>query len=434
MKNYGKKVLSVLLALLMCLTVVALDFSGLTAGAYTASPTHTYQIRVSRVSRSGNYDGQDGGGTCTVYGKDKNGTGSQVTLWNNYDLGSGFVDGGETSTSTRTDGYWPTQVYVSANVDNNNNMFYNPQGADFRIDLYVRDENSGTYNRYEFATFSWSSSTVSGGGGTSGKNSGWKNCPSGLYPHAAKVATSKSEGNAVNTNASNITLNATGGASKTLSLSAYVYDQYNAIWTSAPKSWSVSGTVGGDASLSSTGAVESNTLTVTATNYTRAKANLTVKASYDSLYHQWTIPITPTYKITYNVSGNGGTSAVPGPDNTANNNTGSANVSYTIPNSTNYTAKKETSSTGTWTFVGWNGSQSATTGSKAGASITIDNYNDTLYAIFSKTATATFYWYNSSGQRTSSENTKTVYNNATQYTFDVPKSSVPATFTVSGTT
>ncbi len=432
MKAYGKKALSVFLALLMCLTVMALDFSALTAGAYTASPTHSYYFKVVNTWKDTYYDGGDSG-RITVYGKDKNGTGSQVTLWNNYDLGSGFVDGGESTTSTRTDGYWPTQVYVSANVDNNNNMFYNPQGANFRIDLYVRDENSGTYNRYEFATFSWSSSTVSGGGGTSGKNSGWKDCPSGLYPKATKVATSKSEGNAVNTNAANITLNATGGANKTLSLSAYVYDQYNAIWTAAPKSWSVSGTVGGDASLSTTGANENNTLTVTATKYTRAKANLTVKANYDSLYHQWTVPITPTYKITYNVSGNGGTSAVPGPDNTANG-TANANVSYTIPSGGNYTAKKEkgSSSTGTWTFVGWNGSQSATSGTKPGSAITIDNYNDTLYAIFSKTATATFNWYNASGTRQSQNVTSTVYNNATQYSFAVP--SVPATMTANNTT
>ena len=71
MKNYGKKVLSVLLAVLMCLTVVALDFSSLTAGAYTASPTHSFKLRVYQTGKDGGYDGQDGGGTCTVHSTTK---------------------------------------------------------------------------------------------------------------------------------------------------------------------------------------------------------------------------------------------------------------------------------------------------------------------------------------------------------------------------
>lgn len=435
MKSYAKKAFSVLLAVLMCLTVVALDYSSLVAGAYETSPTHSFYLSFVRTSTDGGYDGQDGGGTLVIYGKNQNGTGSQGTIYSgSIDTGWATVDGNTTNTGVFTSQYWPTNLTIGANINNNNNMFYNPQTIQMRVDIYVKDESSGTYKAYTFGTFSITSDTTSGGGGSTYKTAN-VTCASGIFPKATKVATSKGEANGATTTY-NVTLNATGGANKTQAMTAYVYDQYNAIWTAAPSSWSQSGTVACTTSLTTTGAAESNTLTMTATNATRAKGAVTVQAKYGDLYHNFVVNITPTYKITYNVAGNGGTSAVPGPDNTTNTSTSSANVTYTIPSGTNYTAKKETgsSATGTWTFVGWNGTQSATTGTKPGSAITVDNYNDTLYAIFSKSATATFYWYNANGERTSSTNSQTVYNNATQYTFTVPKSSVPATFTANGTT
>ena len=436
MKTYGKKALSVLLALVMCCTAfAAFDFSGLIAEAYTDSPTHTFKLRVRQTSKDGGYDGQDGGGRYTLYGKNQNGNGSQATI-SSGSIGTSWatVDGGTNEIGPFTSAYWPTSINVGCNICNNNSMFYKEQTVWAAVDISVYNEGTGSYTDWvNFSNFSLTSSTKSGGGGSTYKNATSNNV--GVYPYAAKVATSKSAGNNT-TDTVNITLNATGGSNKTYNLAAYVYDQYNVIWRTAPTSWSKSGTTACTTSLTTTGASETNTLTMTATNSTYQKATCTVKAMHGSNYHQWNVVITPTYKITYNVSGNGGTSAVPGPDNTTNTNTGSANVTYTIPNSTNYTAKKEkgTSSTGTWKFVGWNGSQSATTGTLPGSAITIDSYNDTLYAIFSKTATATFYWYKADGSRATSTNTKTVYNNATQYTFDVPKSSVPTTITVNGTT
>ena len=437
MKNYGKKVLSVLLAALMCLTVVALDFSSLTAEAYVASPTHTFKLQIYQTGHDGGYDGQDGGGKVIIYGKNQNGTGSQTTIANTS-AGTGWctVDGGTTGLGEYTSEYFPTSITVGANICNNNSMFYKEQTVWGMIQIAVKDGATGNYGSWQnVGEISLTSNTKSGGGGSAYKSAS-KGVPSSILPTATKVATSASGSNNANDDGS-ITLNAVGGASKTYNLNAYVYDQYNVQYNNQPQSWSVSGTTGCTASLTGTGARESNTLTVTATNKSNAKANLTVKAQYDgSHYHTWTYAVTPTYKITYNVSGNGGTSAVPGPDNTANTNTGSANVTYTIPSGTNYTAKKEkgSSSTGTWKFEGWSGTQGATSGTQPGGSITIDSYNDTLYAIFSKTGTATFNYYNASGTRVSSTNSKTVYNNATQYTFDVPKSSVPTSFTANGTT
>lgn len=430
MKQYGKKVLSVLLAVLMCLTVAALDFSGLTAGAYTASPTHTFKLRVRQTGKDGGYDGQDGGGQYTLYGKNQNGSGSQATIASGG-LGTGWatVDGGTTDIGTFTSAYWPTSINIGCNICNNNSMFYKEQTVWAAVDISVLNAATNTYTDWvNFSNFSLTSNTKSGGGGSAYKNATSTNV--GVYPSASKVATSAGGGgNATDT--VNITLNATGGANKTQGFNAYVYDQYNVIWTAAPSAWSKSGTVACTTSLSTTGASESNTLTMSATNATYQKATCTVKATYGSLYHQWNVVITPTYKINFNVSTNGGTSTAPGSATVANGNTGSANVNYTLQSS--QTASKVKSDTGTWTFEGWNGSSSATSGTKPTSAITIDSYNDTLYAIFSRTATATFHWYNASGTKVTSTNTKKVYNNATSFTFDVPKSSVPTSITVNGT-
>jgi hypothetical protein len=61
-----------------------------------------------------------------------------------------------------------------------------------------------------------------------------------------------------------------------------------------------------------------------------------------------------------------------------------------------------------------------------------ENANVTLYAVYGKEATATFYWYNASGTRTSQSKTAKNYLGDTQFTFDVP--SVPGTITVDGST
>jgi len=432
MKSYAKKALSVFLAVLMCLSLFAMvDFTKLTAGAYTASPTHTFKIKLVRTYTDGGYDGQDGGGTMTLYGKNQNGNGTQGTISTGGITSSwAYTDSENPEIGPWTSTYWPTSMYIGVNICKNNSMFYKSQTITTRVDLYVLNAATNAYEGpYDLGSFSLSSDTTSGGGGSSFKSTTITLGTNGR-PAASKVATSyNASGNATDT--VNVTLNATGGANKTQGFNAYVYDQYNVIWTAAPSAWSKSGTVACTTSLTTTGASESNTLTMSATNATYQKATCTVKATYGSLYHQWNVVITPTYKVNFNVATNGGTSTAPGSVTVENSNTGSANTSYTLQSS--QTASKSNTTTGTWTFVGWNGSSTATTGTKPTSAITIDNYNDTLYAIFSRSATATFHWYNASGTKVTSTNSKTVYNNATSFTFDVPKSSVPTTITVNGT-
>ncbi|MBQ7639223.1 MAG: hypothetical protein IJS90_10025 [Clostridia bacterium] len=433
MKSYAKKALSVLLAAMMCLSLFAMvDFSKLTAEAYTDSPTHTFKIKLERTFTDGGYDGQDGGGTMTLYGKNQNGNGSQGTISSGSITSSwAYTDSENPEIGPWTTNLWPTKMYIGVNISKNNSMFYKSQTITTQVRLYVLNAATNSYvDAGVIGSFSLSSDTTSGGGGSSFKSATFDLNTTGR-PYAAKVATSyNANGNATDT--VDVTLNATGGANKTQSFSAYVYDQYNVGFRANPSAWSQSGTTACTTSLSTTGSSENCTLTMSATNATYQKATCTVKATYGSLYHQWNVVITPTYKINFNVSTNGGTSTAPGSATVANTNTGSASVNYTLQSS--QTASKTNSTTGTWTFVGWNGSSTATTGTKPTSAIAIDNYNDTLYAIFSKTATATFHWYNASGTKVTSTNTKTIYNNATQFTFDVPKSSVPTSITVNGTT
>ena len=82
MKNYAKKALSMALALLMCFTVFALDWSGLRADAMGATnPKHRFYVTAQQVDRkSDSMDGQEGQtGSCTVTMKHGNGNGSGQT-------------------------------------------------------------------------------------------------------------------------------------------------------------------------------------------------------------------------------------------------------------------------------------------------------------------------------------------------------------------
>ena len=63
-----------------------------------------------------------------------------------------------------------------------------------------------------------------------------------------------------------------------------------------------------------------------------------------------------------------------------------------------------------WSFLGWNASSTAADGSKSAVSV---GFNNTYYAIFSKTLTGTFHYLNASAGRTNSASTVTIYNTAT---------------------
>jgi uncharacterized repeat protein (TIGR02543 family) len=114
-----------------------------------------------------------------------------------------------------------------------------------------------------------------------------------------------------------------------------------------------------------------------------------------TLYAKWTIN---SYKVTYDYSTNGGTTA----------SKTEATVNYNSAIDLTPTATKSG-----WTFVGWNTNKDAT---EALSSSTMGTSNVTLYAIYKKDITTTVKYYNN---QTSTE-TKTIYNTATSTSFTLP--------------
>ena len=104
-----------------------------------------------------------------------------------------------------------------------------------------------------------------------------------------------------------------------------------------------------------------------------------------------------SYTVTYNYTENGGTSATKT----------SAKVNYGSSIDLTPTATKSG-----YTFVGWNTNKDGT--SKL-SSLTMGTSNVTLYAIYSKTITATCYYYSGSAQ-TSKTVSNTIYNKTTSTT------------------
>jgi len=133
-----------------------------------------------------------------------------------------------------------------------------------------------------------------------------------------------------------------------------------------------------------------------------ANTSITISAN-TTMCATWT-PITHT--VTYNYSENGGTSAT----------MSSATVAEGSAISLTPTAAKSG-----WVFVGWNTSKDATT---ALSSISNMGTADvTLYAVFSKTLTATFIDYSGSTRTTRSVSV-TIYNKATSSTITAPTQNI----------
>ena len=143
--------------------------------------------------------------------------------------------------------------------------------------------------------------------------------------------------------------------------------------------------------IDSTGKITSN---FTTTKYSAAKT-LTAK---------WTIN---SYTVTYNYSTNGGTSATKTTD------------TVEVGDSIDLTP---TATKSGYTFVGWNTSSTATSGL---TSLTMGTSNVTLYAIFKKTVTGTFYYYNSGIKNTTAS--CTMYNKSTTCSITVPTSTFSST-------
>ena len=134
--------------------------------------------------------------------------------------------------------------------------------------------------------------------------------------------------------------------------------------------------------------------TATSATYTDEQSVVNISSTNGEkviLYAIWKIN---SYTVTYNYSANGGTSAT---KTTATFNYGEAVDLTPVATKSKYT------------FVGWNTEQTAT--SKLN-SLNMGTNNITLYAIYSKTITATFKYYNNQSESIN----KTIYNRETTAT------------------
>ncbi|MBQ6420576.1 MAG: hypothetical protein IJK02_05850 [Clostridia bacterium] len=447
-RTYGKKMLSIFLAALMCLSFVALDVTGIfgkdqTAKAYEANPQHTFYCVVKQGWNLGSqFDGRDSSTELTLKGKTGDGYNNDETIryGNESDentsgcwaYASGSDGRGDAQSPTISNANWfPTSVKIGIKLCDSSSA-NGSQNITSRVELWVYNNNTGTYVKAgQTSDFSFSSSTNFWGSGSTWKRTG--------YMAFNWTGTGLPAANYVSASDKSLTIDKTGGSNKTVTLNAYVYDQYGVIWKAAPQSWSIQNAQGYNMSLGTTGAGESSVLTVQPTNQTVGRKNAVIRASHNSsIYKDFNVTITPTYKINFNTTDNGGTSAAPAAQGATATGT---TTTWTIPNNDTYKPTKVKSDTGTWTFVGWTGTSTNTTSGVVapGSPITIDNYNDTLYAVFKKEVTANFYYFDTSGNRVLSSGSipndkKTGYNNDTTVTFDVPNSAASKSFTLNGLT
>ena len=124
----------------------------------------------------------------------------------------------------------------------------------------------------------------------------------------------------------------------------------------------------------------------------------TVPAVNTTYYAHWTAN---SYTVTYNYSENGGTAAT--------------KTSASVVKGTSVDLSPTATKSG-YTFVGWNTDKDATTKL---SSLTMGTSNVTLYAIYSKTITGTFNYWDGSKQVSTTKST-TVYNKTTSGSITAP--------------
>ena len=457
MKKTGKRVLSVLLSVLMCLTVFALDWSGLInlspeADAATAGK-YTWRVRINSENDTGGWNSEQ----FRAYGKKTNGTATSEDLLVSKD--NWYIDFkgwrnntfGTTDDNGHTTDQFPTKL----------TYYYNFAGRAIRelkfyIYLEVKDSDgnwvnvpltlkkSNTQCQCDISgqhVYAKSELRVWPAGEKPAYGTITCTVGSGSYPKASSITAGT--GFADKT----VTAKQTGGGNVTTTAAATVKDQYGVNWYQTPI-WSISSNSWGTssaahASLTGTSGADSTTVTINETWRNAAPGVITVKAERGNANKTFNITVTPTYKISYNTTENYGANdfknSVTSPITQTNTGTG---TTITLNSSANFAGKKNNTttsgkgegqqSTGMWTFVGWNASSSAHTGTKSG-NITGIGYNQTLYAIYSKAVKATYYYYDSNGALKSGSNTQTAYNKDTKVTFQFPDLS-GSSFTANGTT
>ena len=144
----------------------------------------------------------------------------------------------------------------------------------------------------------------------------------------------------------------------------------------------------------------------TGTSYASG-ASYTPTATSDTSLTMYAVCSFNSYTVTYDYETNGGTSATKEND--------------TVESGSNIDLTPTATKSG-WTFIGWNTDKDAT---EALDSLEMSTSNVTLYAIFKKEVTGTFYYYDS-GIKNTTESC-TMYNTATSCSITVPTATFSST-------
>lgn len=457
MKKTGKRALSILLSVLMCLTVFALDWSGLIkvspeADAATAGK-YTWRIKVTCHDDASGWNSDQ----LYVYGCKNNGTSSEtssaIASHSNW-----YIDGKKTwneafGIGAPTTDEFPTRFTYYYNFGDRA-----ARTLSWTTWLEVKDSN-GNWNNIPLTVTKSNvqcSCSIDGQKVTAESEFRWpwesKKPAYGTITY--RVSSNKPTPTTISKGTGfadkDIIANQIGGGDKTTaSAAAVVKDQFGVNWYQDPE-WSITSNSWGTAnsgtnahaSLTSTSG-GSTSVKVGETWRNATKGVITVQAKRGNASDSFKVNVTPTYKISYNTTENYGANdfknSVTSPITQTNTGTG---TTITLNSSANFAGKKNNTttsgkgegqqSTGMWTFVGWNASSSAHTGTKSG-NITGIGYNQTLYAIYSKAVKATYYYYDANGALKSGSNTQTAYNKDTKVTFQLPNLS-GSSFTANGTT
>ena len=458
-------VFSILLSLVMLLSVGMLNWSAVLPKSEAATAgQYEWRVVINSENDTGGWNSEQ----FRVYGCKNNGTSAQTSSaiaskdnwkidfkgyrYNTFGLSSG---GGEDSNCAGlTTDEFPTKI----------TYYYNFAGRavrELKFYMYLQVKNSsGTWVDVPLTlTKSNTQCECTISGQHVYAKSELKVWPASEKPAYGTITAVPSSGMpkassiSADTNFSNQTITAKakgGGTVKTSSIKAVVKDQYGVNWYQDPQ-WSITDDNWGDVTCTNGTGGASTVATIPETSSTVTTKTFKIKAARGDASSTITVTVQPTYTVKFDSGENVGTGTFTALTQ-KNTSSSSTKVDRAIP--ATYKPTKVDETTGTWTFEGWATSKTATTTGvvvpNGTNTIEVDNYDDTVYAIYSKTCKANYHYYkteatvNADGTPgtiatlTSTTKQNTAYNKATTISLGAPTTSsgddLANSFTVDGTT
>ena len=400
------------MAVLMCLTVFVLDWSGFFPGISEAEAAtagkYTWKVELYVKEQ----DGDCSSCTWSLSGKKKNGAGDNVNKSNVSQNMAGNQESVYTLWSGTNEDFFPLTASVTASNTGCNDCDVQGYLRLYIDGVLVKEDQGQRLSVGHKSTASCSYSFES------------------VKPYADSLS-------AITGMPSTYTIPAYGtNASQSYTVACTAYDQYQRVWYDDP---SVSIT----APTSTQITVSGKTITINAPTDTKAdikgSKTVTAQATLGDLTQSTSCTLIPTYRIVFNARQNGGAfgSSLPTDSSgdivtTITNESTDGKVDYSIDST--YVGSKNT-----YTFRGWSLGQTEDTNTDnlyaAGDQVELTALNSVFYAQFSKDVTVRPHYYNADSHAVVNNApylTATAWNNATTVSIDLP--AAPDPLTLGGTT